>query len=90
MHDGWLDLAIDLDGEMIGRIQTFPPAGRTLPPGTFDIGIGLRDVRRGQGGHVPGHAGRAEEPETPESAERLVATGSPAASTSSRRNTDRG
>jgi RimJ/RimL family protein N-acetyltransferase len=49
MHDGWLDLAIDLDGEMIGRIQTFPPAGRTPPPGTFGIGIGLRDVRRGQG-----------------------------------------
>jgi hypothetical protein len=25
MHDGWLDLAIDLDGTSLGRIQTFVP-----------------------------------------------------------------
>jgi RimJ/RimL family protein N-acetyltransferase len=49
MVDGWLDLAIDLDGAPIGRIQTFVPAGRTLPPGTFDIGIGLREDVRGKG-----------------------------------------
>jgi RimJ/RimL family protein N-acetyltransferase len=49
MHDGWLDLAIDLDGALIGRIQTFVPPGRPLPPGTFEIGIGLREHMRGQG-----------------------------------------
>jgi len=49
LEDGWLDLAVDLDGVSIGRIQTFVPPGRTLPPGTFDVGIGLRDNVRGQG-----------------------------------------
>jgi RimJ/RimL family protein N-acetyltransferase len=47
--DGWLDLAIDLDGVSIGRIQTFVPAGRTLPAGTFEVGIGLRQDTRGKG-----------------------------------------
>jgi RimJ/RimL family protein N-acetyltransferase len=49
MVDGWLDLAIDLDGAPIGRIQTFVPPGRALPAGTFDIGIGLRADARGKG-----------------------------------------
>ena len=35
--DGWLDLAIDLDGVSIGRIQTFVPPGRPLPTGTFEV-----------------------------------------------------
>jgi RimJ/RimL family protein N-acetyltransferase len=48
MVDGWLDLAIDLDGACIGRIQTFVPADG-LPPGVFDVGIGLRDHARGKG-----------------------------------------
>jgi DNA-binding transcriptional MerR regulator/RimJ/RimL family protein N-acetyltransferase len=47
--DGQIDLAIDLDGTSIGRIQTFLPPGRPLPPGTFDLGIGLREHARGQG-----------------------------------------
>ena len=47
--DGQLDLAIDLDGRLIGRIQTFVPPGRPLPPGTFDVGIGLREHARGRG-----------------------------------------
>ena len=47
--DGQLDLAIDLDGLLIGRIQTFVPPGRPLPPGTFDVGIGLREHARGRG-----------------------------------------
>jgi len=47
--DGWLDLAIDLGGASIGRIQTFVPPGRMLPPGTFEIGIGLREDARGRG-----------------------------------------
>ena len=49
LRDGWLDLAIDLDGTSIGRIQTFVPRGRALPPGTFDVGIGLREHTRGKG-----------------------------------------
>ncbi len=46
---GWLDLAIDLDGVSIGRIQTFVPPGRALPPGTFDVGIVLRETARSKG-----------------------------------------
>jgi RimJ/RimL family protein N-acetyltransferase len=49
MKDGWLDLAIDLDDAVIGRIQTFVPEGRRLAPGTFDIGIGLDEAVRGKG-----------------------------------------
>jgi len=49
LADGWLDLAIDLDGVSIGRIQTFVPPGRPLPPGTFEIGISVREHARGQG-----------------------------------------
>jgi len=49
MHDGWLDLAIDLDGTSLGRIQTFVPPGRALPRGTFDVGIGLHAHARGRG-----------------------------------------
>jgi RimJ/RimL family protein N-acetyltransferase len=44
-----LDLAIDLDGACIGRIQTFVPPTRTLPPGVFEVGIGLREHVRGKG-----------------------------------------
>ena len=46
---GRLDLAIDLDGVAIGRIQTFVPPDRVLPPGTFALGIGLDPSARGQG-----------------------------------------
>jgi RimJ/RimL family protein N-acetyltransferase len=49
LEDGWLDLAIDLDGESIGRIQTFVPPDRPLPPGVFEVGIGLREDARGKG-----------------------------------------
>jgi RimJ/RimL family protein N-acetyltransferase len=49
LRDGWLDLAIDLDGISIGRIQTFVPRGRALPPGTFDVGIAVREQARGKG-----------------------------------------
>jgi RimJ/RimL family protein N-acetyltransferase len=47
--DGWIDLAIDLDGAAIGRIQTFVPEDRPLPAGTFEVGIGLRESQRGKG-----------------------------------------
>ena len=47
--DGWIDLAIDLAGEPIGRIQTFVPGARPLPAGTFEVGIRLREGQRGKG-----------------------------------------
>ena len=43
LADAWLDLAIDLGGDAIGRIQTFVPPGRPLAPGVFEVGIGLRE-----------------------------------------------
>jgi RimJ/RimL family protein N-acetyltransferase len=49
LRNGWLDLAIELDGTVIGRIQTFVPPERNTPPGVFTIGIGLRQARRGRG-----------------------------------------
>ena len=49
MEHGWLDLAIDLGGVSVGRIQTFVPPGRPLSPGTFEVGIGLRENARGRG-----------------------------------------
>lgn len=49
MRDGWLDLGVDLDGRVLGRIQTFVPPNRELAPGTYWIGIGLREAVRGQG-----------------------------------------
>jgi RimJ/RimL family protein N-acetyltransferase len=49
LADGWLDLAIDLDGVSIGRIQTFVPSRWALPPGTFGVGIGLRENARRKG-----------------------------------------
>jgi RimJ/RimL family protein N-acetyltransferase len=49
LHNGWLDLAVDLGGESIGRIQTFVPPGRVLGQGVFEVGIGLREAARGQG-----------------------------------------
>jgi hypothetical protein len=32
LEDGWLDLAIDLDGVSIGRIQTFVPTRWAISP----------------------------------------------------------
>jgi [ribosomal protein S5]-alanine N-acetyltransferase len=49
LHDGTLDLAVDVDRQAAGRIQTFVPPYRVLAPGTFDLGIGLRDEARGKG-----------------------------------------
>ena len=49
LESGWLDLAIDVDGVAIGRIQTFVPPDRPLPPGTFDVGIDVREQMRGRG-----------------------------------------
>ncbi len=49
LRDGWLDLAVDVDGESAGRIQTFVPPSRPVAPGTFDLGISLRSDMRGKG-----------------------------------------
>jgi RimJ/RimL family protein N-acetyltransferase len=49
LHDGWLDLAVDVGGDSVGRIQTFVPPHRPLAQGTFDLGIALRPDMRGQG-----------------------------------------
>src|SRR5260370_7467093 len=49
LEDGWLDLAIDVGAVSVGRIQTFVPPGRRLPPGTFEVGIRLRESARGKG-----------------------------------------
>ena len=46
---GRLDLAIDSGGVLAGRIQTYVPPGRPLPPGTFEVGIDLRENARGKG-----------------------------------------
>ena len=48
--EGWpVKSSRNLGGTPIGRIQTFVPAGRPLPPGTFEIGIALREDMRGRG-----------------------------------------
>ncbi len=49
LRDGWLDLAVDVDGESVGRIQTFVPLYRSLAPGAFYLGIRLRGDRHGKG-----------------------------------------
>jgi RimJ/RimL family protein N-acetyltransferase len=49
LERGWLDLAIDLGGVSIGRIQTFVPPGRPFSLGTYGVGIGLRENARGRG-----------------------------------------
>jgi RimJ/RimL family protein N-acetyltransferase len=50
MLDGAVDLAIEVDGIKIGEIQTYVPPGRALPPGAFEVGIGIEDPSlRGKG-----------------------------------------
>ena len=49
LESGWLDLAIDLGGVSIGRIQAFVPPGRALPAGTFELGIELREPAHNKG-----------------------------------------
>jgi RimJ/RimL family protein N-acetyltransferase len=49
LRGGTLDLAIDVGGELIGRVQTFEPPDRPPTPGTFYLGIGLNPTTRGRG-----------------------------------------
>jgi RimJ/RimL family protein N-acetyltransferase len=49
-RDGEMDLAIETEGRMVGFIQTYRPPGRTLPDGTYEIGVALYDAaERGRG-----------------------------------------
>ena len=49
MEGGALDLAIEVDGRMIGGIQTYIPPDRTLPSGAFEIGISIEEPMQGKG-----------------------------------------
>ena len=45
LHEGWLDLAIELDGRLVGEIGTYGgEPDRQVRPGTFFFGIGLFDT----------------------------------------------
>ena len=47
--DGWFDLAIEVDGRLVGDVGARRPSG-ALPPGVFEIGIDLYDeADRGRG-----------------------------------------
>ena len=49
LEDGWLDLAIDLDGVLDRAHPDIRAARPGAPPGTFDVGIGLRENARNKG-----------------------------------------
>ena len=49
MQDGAIDLAIDLDGQRIGEIQTYVPPERELLPGAYEVGIMVVETARGRG-----------------------------------------
>ncbi len=46
--EGRLDLAIEVDGELVGSIEARAPAG-AMPPGVCEIGIELFPSERGRG-----------------------------------------
>ena len=48
-HDGWLDLAIEVEGRLVGEIDARCPP-RSMPPGVFELGITLFELAdRGKG-----------------------------------------
>ena len=50
LHDGALDLAIEVDGRLIGEIGTYAEPGRTMWPGLFFLSVALfRPEDRGHG-----------------------------------------
>src|SRR5690348_507200 len=50
MHEGAVDLAIEVGGRRIGEIQTYMPPGRAVEPATFEVGIVIDDsAERGKG-----------------------------------------
>ena len=42
-HNGRIDLAIEVEGRLVGDIQTYQPPNRSLPPAVYEIGIALYD-----------------------------------------------
>ena len=46
--DGFLDLGVEVDGELIGDVSARQPA-TALPAGVFELGIALLDEHRGRG-----------------------------------------
>jgi RimJ/RimL family protein N-acetyltransferase len=47
--DGWLDLAIEAEGRLVGDVGARQPRG-AFPPGVFEVGITVFDLRdRGKG-----------------------------------------
>lgn len=49
-HDGRIDLAIEVEGRLVGDIQTYQPPNRSLPSAVHEIGVALYDpVDRGKG-----------------------------------------
>jgi RimJ/RimL family protein N-acetyltransferase len=49
LTDRVIDLAIDVDGSSVGRIQTFLPDDRIDDRDVYNIGIGVRAEHRGHG-----------------------------------------
>jgi RimJ/RimL family protein N-acetyltransferase len=41
VREGWLDLAIETDGRLVGEIGTYGEPDREVKPGTYFLGIGL-------------------------------------------------
>src|SRR2546426_12787612 len=48
---GFLDLAVETDGRLIGEVQARRHPAQTLPPGGFEIGIVLYDAADRSRGH---------------------------------------
>jgi RimJ/RimL family protein N-acetyltransferase len=50
LRGGRIDLGIEVDGELIGHIQTYRPRDRSLPHRVYEIGVALWDAAdRGKG-----------------------------------------
>jgi len=52
VEDGRVDLALEVEGKLVGEIQTYVPTDRHLPPATYELGVALyepQDRRRGFG-----------------------------------------
>ena len=50
LHDGEIEFGIEVDGRLVGAIQTYRPRREALPPGVFEFGLALYDAAdRGRG-----------------------------------------
>lgn len=49
-HEGRIELGIEVEGGLVGDIQTYQPPDRSLPPAVFEVGVALYDpADRGKG-----------------------------------------